>query len=135
MTSKASKLDMPKGFGAKQIKYILEVAHVAKIPFLVAWEGTLKKTDSRAINTGGLIWGLLVNGTDELHRQVAEKLDPASADAILELYQENQGQQMIGNLKAQTDSGRWVRLVEYASHEGLRRNLKQYEALDFAAAL
>jgi len=126
---------MSKGFGTKQIKYVLDVSHGPKIPFVVQWDRSLKDTDKRAINTSGLIWGLLTNGTQELYDAVAEKLDADSADVIMGLYQEYQRERLMGNLKAQTNSGKWARIVEYATHADMRRNLRKYEAIDFARAL
>lgn len=134
---------MAVGFGLKTVNYLLEISEetdsrfrsVAKIPFIVAWEKNLKTTDQRAINTAGLLWGLFMNGTQELHDAVADKLDCASADAILELYNERNGRRNIGHLKVYTDNGKKLRLVEYASEPNMRRNLKKYEAIDFAAQL
>lgn len=127
---------MSKGFSVKQIKYILESGNVIGIPFLVEWEGSQKKTDARAINTAGLIWGLLVNPhREDIYEAVAEKLDPSSAEIILETAIENEGKRFNGVLKVEQSNGSFVRLVEYATHEGMRANLKKHEAIDFAKAL
>ncbi|MFM6139901.1 MAG: hypothetical protein ACKPCP_38165 [Sphaerospermopsis kisseleviana] len=127
---------MNKGFSVKQIKYILESGNIVRIPFLVEWEGRQKKTDKRAINTAGLIWGLLVNPhREDIYEAVADKLDPASARVILETAIENEGRRFNGVLKVELSDGSFVRLVEYATHEGMRANLKKHEAIDFAKAL